>query len=228
LSSETETLLSNVDRLKNEYKHLSENPAIRIASKSLRCFEFGIHARSGDTARMPLLYGGQENRYFPYSGYKLIIESILSQNHNASVFIASDCGDLYHLKAKYPHNIWTETDLFHSLPCSFQPNTLAGNWMTIKQLSVCSHLISPTHSAFSFLARIISSDEIKYTSPAEFLGTKEIMDDIHNDCTSQAKSLFLCPRLSHSDAWTHLLLWGWISVPFRTRLEIAFKLLKPW
>jgi hypothetical protein len=90
------------------------------------------------------------------------------------------------------------------------------------------HIISPLHSSFSLLGRVTSFLPIRHSTPADFLSIEEIISELHQDYSSQAKNFFLSPRLASSQRlWTSFLQGGWSRLPFMLRLEICLKIFWP-
>jgi hypothetical protein len=218
-------ILNNLDLLRSEYSILQDSKSIVAKLSKLPFYDYAIHARLGDVKEAPLLHGGSESRYFPESGYREIIERIISNNPKVTIFLSSNSPSLLDLQQLYPANLFTEKQLFSSNNSLLGSDSLIGIWILIRQLSRCTTIISPLLSSFSLLARVVSAQPLSHLTPARFLGIENLIDDMHSDYTLHAQCLFLCPRLSKTDShWARLLLLGWRSIPFLVRVEIAAKM----
>lgn len=206
-----------------EFKNLEEIDKISEACSSLPTYDYAIHARLGDVERKPLQHGGKNGRYFPFAGYRLVINKIINENPAASIFLCSNSELALQLKQTYPHKISTEDDMFQRVD-RFTPNSLEGNWLIIRQLSKVKHLISPKDSSFSLLGRISASSPIEHSTPGAFLNIEDILDGMHIDYLSNAKSLLPC-CLANSKYWLRLLIRGWKDVPFSIKDETCLRIL---
>lgn len=221
---EADTLAENLPTLRQEFRLLKEHERIIQAHTNLPRYDYAIHARLGDVEKKPLQHGGTGGRYFPRSGYKLVIQRIIERNPKAKIFLSSNSDEVLEVKHDYPANITTENDLFDQ--CSeYDPNTLAGLWLVVRQLSKAKNIISPLHSSFSLLARIASEYPINHFTPSRYLGIDDIIIGMHRDYSAQAKSLVYFSNSRSQRPWLSLLMGGWKRVNTLIRLGICSKIM---
>jgi hypothetical protein len=224
----TDDLVNSFEILRSEFARVRELPEITSAVQRLPLFDFGIHARLGDVKENPLLYGGEESRYYPRSAYEQVIQNIIARDNRASIFLASNCKHMLNIAKEYPDNIVTEHDLVLAHGEGIYSSSLLNLWYIIRQLSKSKYIVSPKHSALSLLARVTADQPCLHSTPGQYLGIERIASEWHEDYSSQARKLFLCPSLDMNERWIYLLLKGWRSIPIRIRLEIATKILFAW
>jgi hypothetical protein len=221
----TNQLVQALPLLRSEFLAAREQPNISLIIEKFSSYDYGIHARMGDVEYNPMLYGGGESRYYPATVYEKILDKIADEAPGSRVFLATNSRALINFSKRFQGMVETEEELLRSHGMNLSPKTMVGAWLIIRQLSKCDTIISPRHSSFSFLAQVSARQAPSHVTPGDFLGIESILRSCHKDYSCQASKLFLSRKLREQEAWTHLLLRGWSSVPVLTRFEISLKIL---